>query len=149
MTDEELKEYKRAYYLKNREKILSRLRNRTQEQVDKSYARRKELWHRDPRKGLISLAKKRAKVKNLDFNLSADDVQIPEKCPVLGIPLVVGNKHFTDNSPTLDRLDNTLGYTKENVIVMSYLANRMKNSATLEQLLKFANWVLLNKEKLY
>jgi len=41
-----------------------------------------------------------------------------------------------DNSPTLDRIDNTKGYTKDNIIIVSFKANTIKNSATIEELEK-------------
>ena len=47
-----------------------------------------------------------------------------------------------NNSPSLDRIDSTKGYIKGNVMMMSILANRMKNNATPEQLVKFSKFML-------
>jgi hypothetical protein len=47
-----------------------------------------------------------------------------------------------DNSPSIDRIDNTKGYIKGNVIVMSTLANAMKNKASFEQLKSFSTNIL-------
>lgn len=63
-------------------------------------------------------------------------------CPVLGIPLFKGTGKLTDNSPTLDRIDSTGGYTKDNVLVVSARANRIKSDATIEELLKVALYYL-------
>ena len=41
-----------------------------------------------------------------------------------------------EDSPSLDRLDSSLGYTPENVWWISYRANRLKNDSTLEELEK-------------
>ena len=52
--------------------------------------------------------------------------------------------HSKSNSPSIDRLDNTKGYVKGNVWVISTLANNMKNSAGFKDLHIFADWVKAN-----
>lgn len=93
---------------------------------------------------ILLSAKKRATCNNLEFNLERKDVVISKFCPVLGIELKVGKGKIEDFSPTLDRIDNTKGYVKGNIQVISYLANRMKSNANKEQLLAFANWIFNN-----
>uniref|UniRef100_A0AB74UMJ1 Uncharacterized protein n=1 Tax=Caulobacter phage BL57 TaxID=3348355 RepID=A0AB74UMJ1_9VIRU len=39
-----------------------------------------------------------------------------------------------DHSPSLDRIDNALGYVPGNVVVVSWKANRLKNSGSLQDL---------------
>tara|TARA_R110002126_G_scaffold209452_1_gene356044 strand:+ start:439 stop:930 length:492 start_codon:yes stop_codon:yes gene_type:complete len=90
------------------------------------------------RKALIRHAKRRALAKGLEFNLKSEDLTYPDICPVLGIKLKHGidvNKGIL-NSPSLDRVDNNVGYIPSNVIVVSVLANNIKSSATPEQILK-------------
>ena len=90
----------------------------------------------------LSNAKIRAKKKNLAFDLDIYDCIAPKNCPVLGIPLKVSTKKGpTDNSPNLDRLIGSKGYTKNNVVIISNKANRIKNSATIHQLRLVANWL--------
>lgn len=88
-------------------------------------------------------AKQRAKISGLEFNLSPEDIQIPRFCPILGVELIShsGSSGGRGHSPSLDRIDNTKGYTKDNIQVISHLANQMKGSASTEQLIKFADWV--------
>ena len=89
-------------------------------------------------------AKSRVVKSGVPFDIEVSDIIIPEFCPILEIPLVVykGRSGGEHNSPALDRIDNNLGYVKGNIMVISHLANMMKSSASLEQLKKFADWVL-------
>lgn len=85
-------------------------------------------------KGMVRAAKARATKTGVPFNLTPEDITIPHLCPVLGIPLVVGNDKPTDNSPSLDRVMPSLGYVPGNVLVLSNRANRIKNNATVMEL---------------
>lgn len=89
---------------------------------------------------MLRNARNRAKRFGLKFDLTRDDLVIPKRCPVLGIPLRVGrgrNSH-TDNSPSLDRVIPRKGYVRGNVIVISWRANRIKNNGTTEELMRIA-----------
>lgn len=44
--------------------------------------------------------------------------------------------------PSIDRIDSTKGYTKDNIQVISSKANTMKSNASVEELRMFAYWVL-------
>ena len=146
------KERKRKQYLENREEILAKSREKyargevtkkplTQEQRKRLNSRIRQLRREDPTKFLLSECRGRAKEKGIDFSITLDDLVYTGICPILHTPLTVGNGKLSDNSPTIDRLDNSLGYVKGNVWIVSYLANRMKSSATKEQLIKFADFV--------
>ena len=76
----------------------------------------------------------RAKKRNLDFDISIDDVIIPDVCPLLGIPLFKGTNKSKANSPSIDRIDPDKGYTKDNIWVVSNRANTLKNDASLQEL---------------
>lgn len=82
----------------------------------------------------LSNAKRRADEKGIEFSLTADDLTIPDTCPILGIPIFFGKKKYLNNSPAIDRINNELGYVKGNIIVISWRANRIKSDATLEEL---------------
>lgn len=85
---------------------------------------------------MLDKARQRAKKKGLAFDLKSSDIIVPEICPILRIPIqrAVGSKHHSDNSPTLDRVDSTKGYTNDNVWVISWRANRLKSDASLDEL---------------
>ena len=95
-------------------------------------------------KRMIIAAKSRAKNKNLPFNITEDDIVVPTHCPILGFELEISNTNPSFNSPSLDRIIPELGYIKGNVRVISHMANAMKSSATPEQLLTFAKWIIEN-----
>jgi hypothetical protein len=75
-----------------------------------------------------------------------EDIDIPDNCPMLGIQLnydgVIGEGWTRkDNSPSLDRKDNSKGYTKDNIHIISWRANRIKNDSTPEELMSIANYM--------
>lgn len=76
----------------------------------------------------LSHAKSRAKKLGLAFDLLPEEIKIPKECPLLSIPL---SFYGGDSAPSLDRIDNSKGYTKDNCWVISNKANRMKNNASL------------------
>ena len=94
-----------------------------------------------PEVHMLARVRARAKAKGLAFNLTAEDITIPKRCPILGIPLVVGDGTANDNSPELDRINNRKGYVRGNVHVISRRANRIKNDATLAELEKIASYL--------
>ena len=95
----------------------------------------KRYYREHPEQRLLDDARYRARRKNLPCDLTRDDIVLPERCPILDIPIVIGEGSHSDNSPSLDRIDNQLGYTKDNVRVISRRANRIKSDATLDELI--------------
>lgn len=91
-----------------------------------------------PEQELCYAARRRAKARELEFNLTPDDIFIPDACPILGIPLVPGKGKSHDSSPTLDRINPDRGYVVGNVLVISHLANRLKSDARPWQLFRVA-----------
>lgn len=92
-------------------------------------------------KYFLQRARRRAKEKDVEFTLTHENINFPEVCPVLGIPLVFANdKYREDNSPSLDRIDFTKGYTPENTIVVSWRANRIRNDGTIEEHAKIVSF---------
>jgi hypothetical protein len=88
----------------------------------------------DPRKSMLTGAKRRAKLKRIEFSITINDIVMPDVCPILGMPLIVNERHAKENSPTLDRVDVSNGYVPGNICVISARANRLKNDASLEEM---------------
>ena len=83
---------------------------------------------------LLNYARRNAKRRGEECSLELKDIIIPEYCPVLGIKLEPGSHSHQDCSPSVDRIDSTKGYTKDNVWIISARANRIKNNATIEEI---------------
>lgn len=81
-------------------------------------------------------ARQRAKKSGLACTITEGDLLIPPVCPVLGVPMQRTAYRQGSNSPSLDRLDNSLGYIPGNVRVISWRANRIKGDATVEEVEK-------------
>lgn len=105
---------------------------------EKYYRKKKQ---EQPELFLFKQAKHRAKFdyNNLEFTIEISDIVIPEYCPYLNVKL---DSSIKDYSPSLDRIDSSKGYTKENIQVISYKANRMKSNASKEELVQFAIGIL-------
>lgn len=79
----------------------------------------------------------RALKKNVPFDLTEDDIKPPDVCPILGTAFVKG----TPYAMSIDRIDPTKGYVKDNIQIISHKANAMKQDASKEELIKFSQWV--------
>lgn len=75
-----------------------------------------------------------------EFSLAIGGV-IPESCPVLGIPLRIGDEKFCANSPSVDRLDSTRPYEAGNVFIISHRANMIKSLGTADDHEAIAKWM--------
>ena len=98
---------------------------------------------RNPIRALIRGAKQRAAAKGLEFNLEQKDFEPnPEYCPVFGTKLIYGRRgRQQPDSPSLDRFDNSKGYTKDNVRVISLRANTLKADGRLEEMEKIVEYM--------
>ena len=88
--------------------------------------------------------------RNISYSLTKSDKSIlcsliPKLCPVFGIEIVINNKKRADNSLSIDRIDNSKGYELGNLIFVSWKANRLKSSSTIEDLKNIVAYI--NKRK--
>lgn len=88
----------------------------------------------DPIGTMLKAAKARAEKKHIKFDITPDDVSIPDICPLLGIPIIRGEGKASINSPSLDRIIPSLGYVRGNVWVISNRANTIKQDATIAEI---------------
>lgn len=115
-----------------------REKNRERERIRSAEYNKK----RDPRQYVLRNAKIRAQQKGIEFELTLDDIQVPERCPITGVVLTInkgGGPALT--SPSLDRKDNTKGYVRGNVQVISQRANTLKSNMTIEEIINLYKYV--------
>ncbi len=88
----------------------------------------------NPERRILINARSRAKKSGRVFSLCLSDITIPERCPVLGIPLrkQIGRVPQPD-SPSIDCIIPSLGYIPSNVKVISFRANQLKNDGSSEE----------------
>lgn len=157
---DERREYNRQYCNDNREHVRQYMKDYKKNNVEKlrAYAReysRRKRAATDPAElkaakrkhylaggwltSVLNAARHRAAAAGLEFTITKADVVVPERCPVFGTLLCVGAN--SNDSPSLDRVDNTKGYIPSNVRVISKRANRMKGDASLEDLQKLIQYI--------
>lgn len=130
------KEYLKEYRKNNYDALIAKAKQRYSTNKDEILNRQRKAYRKDFRRHMLGTAKRRAAEKGIEFDLTIDDIVIPEVCPVLGIPFTIGDGGQCYSSPTLDRTDNTKGYVKGNVRVISWRANNLKRDATIDELKK-------------
>jgi len=94
-------------------------------------APKSKLWCRR----LWGKSRKRAREAGIEFTITPEDLMRiwTGVCPVLQTELAF-QKGIADCLPSLDRLDNSLGYIPGNVKIISWKVNKLKNDLSLEQL---------------
>lgn len=106
----------------------------------KEKVRLRQINHRQtkPERYLWGRAQARALARGIEFTILPEDIKIPEVCPILKVPFQYGTRY----AASLDRVDSSKGYVKNNIQVVSRKANVMKQDATKEELKEFARWAL-------
>ncbi len=137
-----------ASYERHKEKRRARRKDYRESHKEEIISKKKADYRTNIISNLVLGARRRAKDFEIPFDLIPDDITIPEFCPAVSIPLFIGEGKIGDNSPTLDRIIPELGYVKNNVVVISWLANRIKNNATADQILAVGNWLKSYENKI-
>ena len=144
---EKWREYKRDWYLRNKDK-QARYRQAWEARNPDYWEQNRE--HRSKRaaaywianrasmipRSLLRAARRRSKERGIVCTITAADIVVPTRCPLLGVPLFLGDKKQGPNSPTLDRIDNDKGYVPGNVWVISHCANACKGALSADEIIQ-------------
>ncbi|MDX2221149.1 MAG: hypothetical protein SFV21_00280 [Rhodospirillaceae bacterium] len=152
--------YQKKYYQANRTRIIAakvarqrvwRAALNPQARAELLHAQRqyKSTWLLYPSnqiKTLVYSARSRAKRKKIEFNIEAFDRFVqrpPQDCLCCGVALQYGNKKqkHKNRSPSIDRIDNNLGYITGNVAIICEYCNRRKSDMSLADLLKIISYM--------
>ena len=132
-------------YIGRTEEGIRRLKEREYAKIGnpEHLNRRRELHRINPKVRGFSSSKERAKKIGVPFGFkgSKELPDIPKNCNILKIPMFVGDGKSTDNSPTMDRIDNTKGYVKGNIQWISRKANQMKSNANFKEIEMLYNFM--------
>ena len=118
---EKIKEYRRKYYIEHR-KIIQ-LQNEQTRKRNPEKARERVRRFAKTLKGRYAIYKNGAKVRGLVFDITLDEFTklVKQSCYYCG-----------GNGYGIDRLDSSIGYTKNNIVPCCSMCNMMKQSYTKE-----------------
>jgi len=94
-----------------------------------------------PIRDFLTRIKFHAKERGIPFDLKEEDLlPLPDCCPILGVEFKyranckskIGPRGI--HTPSIDRVDNTRGYTRDNVVIVSWRVNNIKCDAELWEL---------------
>lgn len=138
----------RNYYQSNRNNILEQKKRLAS---DPAFQLRRREYEREKAKGIegkmrtmLRNARKRAKEKNLDFNLTIQHMRnlYVSHCPITGHPLIwETHQGFSPDSPSLDRTNSDKGYVIGNVQIVSHRGNTWKNNMCLDDAAKVVQYL--------
>lgn len=138
---EHARQLQKASHARHREKRNAATRAWFKAHPDYDRVKQAEYRAKDPVTFMLRNAKNRAKERGWEFSLVKADISIPAICPILGIPIAKGSTGFHPNSPSVDRVDSTKGYTPGNVRVISWRANALKRDGTLDEFRKIVAYM--------
>lgn len=128
-----VREYQRAYRAGNKERIAYLQKERQKRHAERnpeSAAEKHKRWRSNhPDRKLLYSARARAKSKGIEFSLTPEWLESRLSsgvCELAGIPISFDEKsegRCRAFSPSIDRIDSSLGYTPDNCRVVCWAIN--------------------------
>jgi hypothetical protein len=155
MTPEKKRAYDRAWYHKNKAKILAKRKAKVLTKEEKAKKAEADKRHRlsaqyNPEKFVNYLygnAKQGADKRGLEFSLTKKDImqlciESKGKCALSGLPL--SSEYNDPMKASIDRIDSDIGYTRENVHLVGTMVNIAKNKYSVELFVEMCKGVARN-----
>lgn len=118
-------------------------KNRWKNHKDAVNKKKSEEYKNNPQGKILWQIRSRAKSRGLCFNLTKEDIIIPEKCPccdsTMSFKPVGGG--LQNDTPSVDRINNNLGYVSNNIVIICFRCNSIKKDATAAELRKIADFI--------
>lgn len=139
-TEDERRQSKRdankRHYDANREEQQERIRSWKQRNPEKAAAASKRWEQKYPARKMLTQCRGNAKQRGLECNLTLqmiEEMLQPMTCSATGLPLsferIDGQRHSRSPwYPSIDRLDNSVGYVPGNVRVVCSIYNFMRSN---------------------
>lgn len=87
------------------------------------------------KKEALTQARGNAQNWNIECSISEKDIILPNKCSLLDIPLDYNiDENTCINSAQLIRLNKKLGYTKNNILIISEKARKVVDNLSLHEI---------------
>ena|SRR3990167_5203771 len=127
------REYRREYYVENRAHILARQTERRAANPAMRVVRNRQSLARRmllPWRNLLYSARQRAKNKGLEYTLSTEWARAKYTgfCELSGIAFRYGKGRMWPFSPSIDRIDQSKGYTPDNCRFLLMAINNMRGT---------------------
>lgn len=90
---------------------------------------------------MLKNARQRAKKTGRIFSLIESDIVLPDSCPCCGRAFFFGATRQNDASPSLDRINNDVGYVPGNSVVCCWACNFRKGNSSLDELRLLVRWL--------
>jgi len=108
--------------------------------------RKNKLVDKEPKYYWTNKMLKNKGLSSKDIIYFLENREIPEECPILGITLNylgTGSVGFSrrEDSPSIDKIDPSGDYNLNNIAIISWRANRIKNDGTEIEHRKIADFI--------
>ena len=124
------KRAKKAHYVRNSKKLCKYARDYRSSNPENTAKINKRWRAKNPESFMLSTAKYRAKKRNLEFNLTLiklKELLKPMICSVTSIKLSWKEVEYRNPyRPSIDRIDSSKGYTEDNIQIVAWIYNNLK-----------------------